>query len=122
VIVDQLKGGLVSLRGIREITAGLLLAIGLAMPTAVVGQEEVARKVKSQVPPVYPELARKMNISGTVKIQVTIAPNGIVKSVKLVGGHPLLANAAMDSVRKWRYEPAKEETTTVVEFHFQPNQ
>lgn len=63
-----------------------------------------------------------MNISGTVKVQITIAPNGTVKTVKLVGGHPLLANAAMETVKKWRYEPAKDETTTVVEFHFDPNQ
>ncbi len=89
---------------------------------SALGQEEVNRKIKSQVAPVYPELARKMNITGIVKVQVTIAPNGTVKTVKLVGGHPLLANAAMDSVKKWRYEPAKDETTTVVEFRFDPNQ
>ncbi len=103
------------------IAAGLVLATGLAAPAAVVGQEEAARKIKSQVAPVYPELARKMNITGVVKVQVTIAPNGSVKTVKLVGGHPLLANAAMDTVKKWRYEPAKDETTTVVEFRFDPN-
>lgn len=110
-----------SLRGIHKVAAGLLLATGLAAP-AVVGQEEASRKLKSQVAPAYPELARKMNITGTVKVQVTIAPNGTVKNVKLVGGHPVLANAAMDTVKKWRYEPAKDETTTVVEFRFDPNQ
>ncbi len=111
-----------SIRGIHKIAAGLLLATGLAAPMSALGQEEVNRKIKSQVAPVYPELARKMNITGIVKVQVTIAPNGTVKTVKLVGGHPLLANAAMDTVKKWRYEPAKDETTTVVEFHFDPNQ
>ncbi len=111
-----------SFRAIHKIVAGLLLAAGLAAPAAAVGQEEANRKLKSQVAPAYPELARKMNISGVVKVQITIAPNGTVKTVKLVGGHPLLANAAMDTVKKWRYEPAKDETTTVVEFHFDPNQ
>jgi TonB family protein len=104
------------------VAAGLLLATGLVAPASAVGQEEVNRKLKSQVAPTYPELARKMNITGTVKVQVTIAPNGTVKTVKLVGGHPVLANAAMDTVKKWRYEPAKDETTTVVEFRFDPNQ
>ena len=89
---------------------------------AAVGQEDVTRKVKNQMAPIYPELARKMNITGVVKVQVTIAPNGTVKTVKLVGGHPVLANAAMDTVKKWRYEPAKDESTTIVEFHFDPNQ
>ena len=112
-----------SLRAIHKIVSGLLLASALTAPSLAVGQEEEsARKVKSRVAPVYPELARKMNISGTVKVQVTIAPNGGVKDVKLVGAHPVLANAAIDSVRKWRYESAKDETTTVVEFHFDPNQ
>ncbi len=117
-----MRGETVSIRGMHKIAAGLVLATGLAAPATVVGQEEAARKLKSQVAPTYPELARKMNITGVVKVQVTIAPNGSVKTVKLVGGHPLLANAAMDTVKKWRYEPAKDETTTVVEFHFDPNQ
>ena len=111
-----------SLRPIHRIAASLLLASGLAASAAAAGQEEVNRKVKTQVAPVYPELARRMNISGIVKVQVTIAPNGTVKTVKLVGGHPVLANSAMDTVKKWRYEPAKDETTTVVEFRFDPNQ
>jgi hypothetical protein len=53
-------------------------------------QEELPRKVKSRVAPVYPSLARQMNIAGVVKVQVTVAPNGTVKATKLVGGHPLL--------------------------------
>ena len=48
--------------------------------------------------------------------------SGAVKNPKLVGGHPILANAAMDAVRKWRYEAAAEETTGVVEFHFDSTQ
>ena len=108
-----------SLRTIHRILAGALL--GLTAITAA-GQEESSRKIKSQVAPTYPELARKMNITGTVKVQIIVAPNGTVKNAKVIGGHPVLANAAMDTVRKWRYEPAKDETTTVVEFHFDPNQ
>lgn len=110
-----------SFRLIHKFVAGLLLAGGLTASVAV-AQEEVTRKIKSQSTPAYPDLARKMNITGTVKVQVTIAPNGAVKTVKLVGGHPLLATAAMETVKKWKYEAAKDETTTVVEFHFDPNQ
>lgn len=110
-----------SIRSIHKIAAGLVLAAGLTSSAA--GQEEAAnRKIKSQVAPSYPELARKMNITGVVKVQIVIAPNGTVKTAKLVGGHPVLANAAMDTVKKWRYEAAKDESTTVVEFRFDPNQ
>ena len=83
-------------------------------------QEELTRKIKTKVAPAYPELARRMSISGVVKIQVVVAPNGSVKNTKIVGGHPVLANAAQDAVKKWRFEPAAEETTGVVEFKFDP--
>ena len=69
----------------------------------------------------YPELAKRMSISGVVKVEVVVAPNGSVKSTKVVGGHPLLVNAAVDAVKKWRFETASEETTGVVEFKFDPN-
>jgi TonB family protein len=84
-------------------------------------QDELTRKVKSKVSPVYPELARRMSISGVVKVQVVVAPNGSVKSTKVVGGHPLLVNAATDAIKKWRFEAASEETTGIVEFKFDPN-
>ncbi|HEU0039077.1 MAG TPA: TonB family protein [Verrucomicrobiae bacterium] len=84
-------------------------------------QEELTRKAKNKVAPTYPELAKRMSIAGVVKVQVVVAPNGSVKSTKVVGGHPLLVNAAVDAVKKWRFESASEETTGVVEFKFDPN-
>ena len=96
-----------------------LLAVMVAAQTAK-AQEESSRKVKSRVAPVYPELARKMNVSGVVRVQITIEPNGSVKSAKALGGHPLLIEPAVDAAKKWKYEPAKEETTTIVQFNFNP--
>ena len=80
----------------------------------------LTRKAKSKVAPVYPDLARRMSITGTVKLSVVVTPNGTVKSTKLVGGHPLLANAAMDAMKKWKFEPGPDESTGIVEFKFQP--
>ncbi len=103
---------------------GLLLIGGwtaIITPNAW-GQEESARKAKNKVTPAYPELARRMKISGVVKVQVTVAPNGTVKNAKLMGGHPVLANAAMDAVRQWRYEAGKDETVENLEFRFSPDQ
>ncbi len=83
---------------------------------------DIVRRAKSKVQAVYPELARKMNITGTVKVQVVVAPNGTVKDAKVVGGHPVLAGAALDAVRKWRFEPAPVESTGVVDFKFETHQ
>ena len=85
-------------------------------------ENEVVRRAKTKVQPVYPDLARRMNITGTVKVQVVVAPNGTVKDAKVVGGHPVLANAALEAVRKWRFEPAAGESTGVVDFKFDPHQ
>jgi TonB family protein len=57
-----------------------------------------------------------------VKVQVVVAPNGTVKDAKVVGGHPVLANAALDAVRKWRFEPTGGETSGIVDFKFEAHQ
>ena len=72
--------------------------------------DEIVRRAKSKVQPAYPDLARKMNIAGTVKIEVVVAPNGTVKDARVVGGHPVLAGAALDAAKKWRFEPAAGES------------
>lgn len=82
-------------------------------------QNEIVRRAKSKVQPVYPELARKMNLTGTVKVEVVVAANGSVKDAKVVGGHPVLASAALDAVKKWKFEPASIETSGVVDFKFE---
>jgi TonB family protein len=82
--------------------------------------EDLVRRAKTKVQPFYPELARKMNITGTVKIEVVVAPNGSVKDARVVGGHPVLASAALDAAKKWRFEPAGSESTGVIDFKFEP--
>src|SRR4051794_9561023 len=100
------------------IALGLLAVVtGLAMGAPAWADDDAGRKVKSKVSPIYPELARRMNLTGTVKVQVLIGANGTVKSTKVIGGHPLLVEPAIDAVKKWRYE-AGEESTQTVEFHF----
>ncbi len=61
-----------------------------------------------------------MNITGVVKVRVTVAANGTVKDATLVGGHPVLAAAALDAAKKWRFESRPEESTGIVEFRFDP--
>jgi len=80
--------------------------------------DESKRKVKTKTAPLYPELARRMNVSGKVKIEVVITADGHVKSTRVVGGHPLLVQACQDAVKEWKFATAPEETTQVVEFEF----
>jgi TonB family protein len=111
----------------RTTAAALLAALTLAVivsPVRVGGQqaqnEEILRRAKSKVQPLYPDLARKMNLAGTVKIQVVVAPNGTVKEARVMGGHPVLATAALDAAKKWRFEPATVESSGVIDFKFEP--
>jgi TonB family protein len=104
----------------------ILTMLALALGTAVIvpaparAQEQLTRKVKSKVPAIYPDIARRMSITGVVKVSVVVAPNGTVKNTKVIGGHPLLVNAAMDAVKKWKFEASPEESTGIVEFKFEP--
>jgi TonB family protein len=58
-----------------------------------------------KVAPVYPPLARQARIQGTVVLSIVISKEGEVRNTKLVSGHPMLAPAAIDAVKQWRYKP-----------------
>ena len=104
---------------IRGALVGLALSSLLGTHAiAQSGSEDGKRKVKTKVAPVYPELAKRMNVTGKVKIEVIINPDGRVKSTRAVGGHPLLVQACMDVVKEWKFVAAPEETTQVIEFEF----
>lgn len=97
-------------------TATLFVASLAFAQQAIV--EEGKRKVKTRILPNVPELARRMNITGKVKIEVVIAPDGHVKTSRALGGHPVLVQSCLDAVKDWKFEPAPEETTQMVEFDF----
>jgi TonB family protein len=114
----------VSLRKTAVLLAVVAIAVGggIGRLQSQEGQGDITRRAKSKVLPVYPDLARKMNLTGTVKVEVLVAANGTVKDAKVVGGHPVLATAALDAVKKWRFEPASLETSGIVDFKFEPHQ
>jgi len=58
-----------------------------------------------KVPPVYPPLARQARIQGTMKLRVIINKLGDVRDVQLLSGHPMLAPAAIEAVKQWKYAP-----------------
>ena len=96
------------------VAAGVLL-----MPRASTAQDSATkRKVSHRVVPDYPSIAREMNITGKVKIEATVEPDGHVKSTRAVGGSPLLLESAEKALKSWKFEPALKETVEVVEFDF----
>src|ERR1700740_2053004 len=64
------------------------------------------RKVKTFVKPDYPETARKLQISGTVRLEATVTADGKVRDTKVIGGSPLLGHGAHNSVNEGLYEDA----------------
>ena len=74
----------------------------------------------SKVVPPYPELARKMQISGTVRLGVVVTPAGKAKVTQLIGGNPVFLKAAVDVIDKWRWVPASQETKELIELDFHP--
>ena len=88
------------------------------MALALPGLAADERAVKSRVPPVYPELAKRMRISGIVKIEATVDADGKVTDAKTVSGSHSLSIAAEEAVRKWRFVPAAAESTVDVDVTF----
>jgi TonB family protein len=107
---------------IRTVFVGVALSSALgAHALAQSAPEEGKRKVKTRVTPTYPQLARRMNVTGRVRIEVIITPDGRVKSTRALGGHPILVQACVDAVKEWKFVAAPEETTQVIEFDFSGN-
>jgi TonB family protein len=101
----------------------IVLSLGVIVfsPARCLAQEQPeTRKIVSKVVPVYPELASKMQMRGTVKVEVVVAPNGKVKFTQVLGGSPLLAKAAVDAIEKWKWGPAPQETKELIELNFHP--
>ena len=102
----------------RFIWAMGLVLWSLALSASVSAQE--ARKAVIKRTPAYPDMARRMSLSGTVKIEITVGPDGEIKHTNVIGGHPVLVGSALDALKNWKYEPAKTETVVVVQFDFRP--
>jgi len=100
----------------------LLGSVVLLLPVSMMlaQDEEGTRKAMVQIKPAYPDLAKRMKVSGIVKIEVSVAPNGEVKDSKAIGGNPVLIQAAETAVKRWKFEPASRASTEVVTFRFNP--
>jgi TonB family protein len=79
------------------------------------------RKVLTRVEPEYPDALKRLYIGGVVRVEVVVAPNGAVKSTKLLGGSPILGQSTMKAVKQWKYAPAASDEVLTVKLEFDPH-
>jgi len=101
-----------AIRRFQAVALALLLA-AMAIPARA---DE--RGIKVRAAPAYPELAKRIRISGVVRVEATVDPDGQVSQLKAVSGNRALCPAGEDAVRKWRFTPTDVQSTVTVEVTF----
>lgn len=95
----------------------MLFALGMFIFPGSILRANDRRAVKVR-PPRYPQLAARMRVQGTVKLNATVESDGRVSDVKVVSGKPMLAGAATQAVQDWKYEPSNEKSTQSITVDF----
>ena len=103
------------MRAVRKTMAVTSLMLALTCGTAF-GQQ--ARKLLSNPSPEYPELAKRLHLTGSVKVTVIIAADGHIKETQFQGGNPVFVDAVQKALKDWKYAPASAESATLLEFKF----
>ena len=108
----------------RVLRTGVLLCLfACAVSGALFSQSKDAteRKVVTRVEPKYPPTLERMYIGGIVRLQVDIAADGTVDGAQVIGGNPILGQAAIIAVKQWKYAPATHKTQQVERLEFDPH-
>jgi TonB family protein len=84
-------------------------------------ENDGTRRLITRVEPVYPRELQSKNIGGTVRLRVTIAPNGSVESAEVLGGNPILGESAAAAVKRWVYAAGPSRTKTEIVVPFDPS-
>jgi TonB family protein len=120
-MVPRLNRGRVPL---KQLVAVVLLSfflvshVGAFQNQIQIEAKESGRKIKTRVNPEYPELALKTKISGTVRVEAVVTPEGAVSQVREIGGNPVLLSALVHAVKQWKYEPAPKESVMEIKAAF----
>lgn len=106
--------------GWKHATVRLLQAATLALVVAMAVSVRAAdqRAVQSRVAPTYPEIAKRLKITGVVHLEVTVNAAGKVTGVKTISGNHMLAVAAEEAVQEWKFEPGAGSATVEVDVNF----
>lgn len=106
---------------IRKLVQIASLAASFGLSSGIVFSQDNERKVVKKVEPEYPAVLRDKGIGGTVRLRVTVRPDGSVKDVQTIGGNAVLVDAASRAVKQWRYAPAEKEGSIEISIHFGPH-
>src|SRR3989454_11025834 len=111
------------------VIGGIISSTAVAVPRVATPQRvRVSQGVTQgllirKIQPTYPPLARQARIQGSVLLQAEISKDGTIQNLRLISGHPMLAPAAIEAVKQWKYrpyllngEPVEVETTVQVNF------
>ena len=96
-------------------SVALSCAAAVLLCTSVVGQESPCKAKGGDVKVEYPALARRMKISGIVRLQLQLTSTGSVRESKILGGNPVLAVAAQEAVKQAKFE-GTESCVAIFEF------
>ena len=91
----------------------LIISLALLAFLTVAAFAGDSRAVLTRTPPAYPELAKRMNLEGTVTVRAVVGADGKVKAVSALTGNPILSQAAQAAVKNWVYAPGAEESIAV---------
>ena len=110
------------------VIGGIISSTPVAVPKVAVQRVRVSQGVTQgllirKIQPAYPPLARQARIQGSVLLQAEISKDGSIQNLRLISGHPMLAPAAIEAVKQWKYkpyilngEPVEVETQITVNF------
>jgi len=105
---------------------GLLCLFACVVSVPLFSQSDDAsaaaeRKVITRVEPKYPPTLERLYIGGVVRLEVEIAANGTVEGAQILGGNPILGQAAIMAVKQWKYTPSTHKTKQVERLEFDPH-
>jgi TonB family protein len=100
----------------------ILCSLFISISSSAQSQPDTAvkRRLVERTAPGYPALARNLALAGVVRVEAVVSPEGSVKTVDVKGGHPILVQAAVNAVHKWKWEPAAHESRELIEVKFSP--
>jgi len=100
--------------------AGLSILTVAIAPALHAQTENQERKIVYRVEPEYPPDLKRVGIGGYVRVDATVSPSGAVEATTVIGGNPVLGEAVVKAIRKWKYEPKSSRTKATLVFHFSP--
>ena len=103
--IDGILGSVVGATGIATLPPPVEVNTPDPPASIRVGGDVLAAKILHRVQPVYPPLARTARIEGVVQLLGVLNREGRIESLRVLSGHPLLVQAALDAVRQWTYSP-----------------